>query len=156
MTRRHVPTTEPRSGAGRAVIAAATILLAACSSTPDANTADGTASTPLTVTPMAMNLPPASAGGATTANEVVARLAPGLRACYNEALATEPTAQGTLRLTMKIGADGHVQSTSTSGGGALPPSVLTCVEKHGATAVFPPPEGGGATVVIPVTFVPQS
>ncbi len=60
--------------------------------------------------------------------------------------------RGTVRLTAHIAADGTVTSVSPSGRG-LSPRVVACVAARVKAATFTPPEGGGATIVIPVTFV---
>jgi len=44
---------------------------------------------------------------------------------------------------------------SASGGGSLSPSLVSCVRARVASAQFSPPMGGGATLVIPITFLPQ-
>jgi hypothetical protein len=63
--------------------------------------------------------------------------------------------KGSVRVTARIGPNGEVLSASASGGGGLSGSVVSCVQARVASAQFAPPEGGGATVVIPVTFVSQ-
>lgn len=60
--------------------------------------------------------------------------------------------KGSVRLTAKIDATGHVASVVPAVYG-LSVKVAACVTAVVAAAQFAPPEGGGATVVIPVTFV---
>lgn len=89
------------------------------------------------------------------AGEVVGSMAADFRGCYNAGLAEDPAMQGTVRITAKIGPGGEVTSTSVSGGGTLSKGVLACLEARVQRAQFAPPEGGGATLVIPITFKPQ-
>lgn len=100
----------------------------------------------------------ASVSGGTVANagSVVAGMAAGFRACYNRGLAENPDMKGTVRITAKIGPAGEVQSASASGGGNLSGTVIGCVQARVAGAQFSAPDGGGATLVIPVTFQPQN
>ncbi|MFO0613842.1 MAG: protein kinase [Polyangiaceae bacterium] len=113
--------------------------------------------------PAASSAPPAAAAvggaalsGGTVANagSVVAGMSAGFRACYQRGLAEDPTMAGTVRVTAKIGPSGEVQSTSATSTGNLSGAVVACVQSRVASAQFSPPEGGGATLVIPVTFQP--
>jgi hypothetical protein len=81
-------------------------------------------------------------------------MAAGFRRCYNKGLQEDPNMKGSVRITAKIGPNGEVLSASPSGSG-LSGSVVSCVAARVSSAQFAPPEGGGATVVIPVTFVSQ-
>jgi hypothetical protein len=84
----------------------------------------------------------------------VASMGPGFRACYNKGITTEdPSMKGSLRLTLKIAPNGDVASLSTSGGSGLSSTVIDCVARRAQTAHFQVGEGGGGTVVVPVTFV---
>lgn len=91
-------------------------------------------------------------GAVSNASEVVAGMQRGFRHCYDEGLKQDPDMKGSIRVTAKIGPRGDVLSVSSSGSG-LSAAVVACLEARVAAAVFSPPEGGGATVVIPVTFV---
>jgi hypothetical protein len=87
---------------------------------------------------------------------VVAGMSPGFRRCYTDGLTREdPTMRGSLRITTRIGPNGDVLSASPSGGGTLSSTVIACVTARVQSAHFDAPTGGGATIVIPVTFVPQ-
>ncbi len=98
----------------------------------------------------------AVAGGTVSnASRVVAGMRAGFRACYNRGLATNPDAQGSIHLTIRVGPGGEVQSVSASPSGNLPGSVVGCVRARAAAAQFAPPEGGSAVVSVPVTFVHQ-
>lgn len=97
----------------------------------------------------------AQVSGGTVANAaaVVAGMAAGFRRCYNHGLAEDPNMAGIVKVTAKIGSAGEVLSATPVGGGGLSPEVITCVVTRVRAATFAPPDGGGATIVIPVTFV---
>lgn len=99
--------------------------------------------------------PSMSGGTVPGAGAVVARMAAGFRRCYNRGLAENPNMSGSVRITARIGPNGEVLGASPSGGGGLSGTVISCVVSRVASAQFSPPEGGGATLVIPVTFVAQ-
>jgi TonB family protein len=79
----------------------------------------------------------------------------GFRACYNRGLASNPDLSGSVRVTAKIGPNGEVISATPSGGSGLGDEVVNCVVRRVQSATFAAPGGGGATVVIPVTFALQ-
>jgi hypothetical protein len=95
-----------------------------------------------------------SGGSVANASAVVAGMAAGFRRCYNKGLQEDPNMKGSVRITAKIGPNGEVLSVSPSGSG-LSGTVISCVAARVSSAQFAPPDGGGATVVIPVTFVSQ-
>jgi hypothetical protein len=95
-----------------------------------------------------------SGGSVANASSVVAGMAAGFRRCYNNGLKEDPNMKGTVRITARIGPNGEVLSASASGSG-LSGSVIGCVQARVASAQFSPPEGGGATIVIPVSFISQ-
>jgi TonB family protein len=77
----------------------------------------------------------------------------GFRRCYNLGLAADAEMKGSVRVTAKIGPSGEVVSAvPTTSQGNLSAAVISCVVARVSSARFAPPEGGGATVVIPVTF----
>jgi hypothetical protein len=91
-------------------------------------------------------------GSVSNAQAVVAAMAPGFRRCYNTGLREESlTMTGSTRMTAKIDATGRVASVVPTMNG-LSDKVVACVAAVVGAAQFAPPEGGGATVVIPVTF----
>lgn len=96
-----------------------------------------------------------SGGSVSNAPSVVAGMTAGFRRCYNKGLQEDPSMKGSVRITAKIGPNGEVLSATPSGGGGLSGTVVSCVVARVQSAQFAPPEGGGATVVIPVTFVSQ-
>lgn len=96
-----------------------------------------------------------SGGTVSNAARVVAGMRAGFRACYNRGLQENPDAQGSIRLTIRVGPGGEVQGVSAAPSGNLPASVVGCVQARASAAQFAPPEGGSAVVVVPVTFVKQ-
>lgn len=106
--------------------------------------------------PIAIATAPAPAappgGSVSNAQAVVAAMAPGFRRCYVDGLNADPKLSGKTRITAKIGPDGAVVSVTPSTT-ALNDKVMACVVATVRAARFSPPDGGGATVVIPVTFV---
>ena len=95
-----------------------------------------------------------SGGTVANASAVVAGMAAGFRRCYNKGLQEDPNMKGSVRITARIGPNGEVLSVSPSGSG-LSGTVVSCVAARVSSAQFAPPQGGGATIVIPVTFVSQ-
>jgi hypothetical protein len=96
-----------------------------------------------------------SGGTVSNASRVVAGMRAGFRACYNRGLSENPDAQGSIRLSIKVGPGGEVSGVSASPSGNLPGSVVSCVQARASAAQFAPPEGGSAVIVVPVTFVKQ-
>lgn len=96
-----------------------------------------------------------SGGSVANASSVVAGMGAGFRRCYSKGLQENPEMKGSVRITAKIGPNGEVLSASPSGGGGLSGTVISCVAARVASAQFAPPEGGGATIVIPVSFTSQ-
>lgn len=96
-----------------------------------------------------------SGGTVSNASRVVAGMRAGFRACYQRGLSENPDAQGSIRLTIRVGPGGEVQSVAAVPSGNLPASVIACVKARASAAQFNPPEGGAAAVVVPVTFVKQ-
>jgi len=95
-----------------------------------------------------------SGGAVANASRVVAGMRAGFRNCFNRELASNPDASGTIRLTIKVGPGGEVQSVTAAPSGALG-SAVECVKARARSANFDPPEGGSAVIVVPVTFVKQ-
>lgn len=96
-----------------------------------------------------------SGGSISNAGAVVAGMAAGFRRCYNRGLTEDKTMKGTVRITAKIGPNGEVLSASPSGGGGLSTTVTSCVAGVVSSRQFAAPDGGSATVVIPVSFTPM-
>jgi hypothetical protein len=96
-----------------------------------------------------------SGGSVSNAARVVAGMRAGFRACYQRGLNENPDAQGSIHLTIRVGAGGEVTAVSATPSGNLPASVVSCVQARAKAAQFDPPEGGAAAIQVPVTFVKQ-
>jgi hypothetical protein len=79
---------------------------------------------------------------------------PGFRRCYNQELANNPDAEGSIHLSIRVGPGGEVTGVSATVSGNLG-SAVACVKARAAAAQFAPPDGGSAVVQVPVTFVKQ-
>lgn len=82
-------------------------------------------------------------------------MAAGFRRCYQKGLQEDPKMKGTVRITAKVGPNGEVQSATPSGGKGLSGTVVSCVAGRVSAAQFDKPSSGGATVIIPVSFLPE-
>jgi tetratricopeptide (TPR) repeat protein len=98
---------------------------------------------------------PAPGGAVANAGAVIAGLASGFRRCYNRALQRDPEMKGSIRITAKVGPGGEVVRVRTLTPASYAEVMVTCPMQRLLEARFTPPEGGGATVVVPVTFVSQ-
>lgn len=98
----------------------------------------------------------ASVSGGQVANPaaVVAGLTAGFRRCYQKGLREDPKMKGSVLVTARIGPAGEVLSAIPSGRD-LSSAVLACVAARVSSAQFSPPEGGSATIGIPVTFTTE-
>jgi hypothetical protein len=106
---------------------------------------------------VSINADPGFADGVVpNASSVVAGMAAGFRRCYNRGLLENPNMKGSLRITTKIGPNGEVVSASASSGSGLSGTVVSCLTARVSSATFAKPNGGGATIIIPVSLLPQS
>jgi outer membrane biosynthesis protein TonB len=80
------------------------------------------------------------------------QLQPRARACYNAALAQDPTISGKLVLSIQIGADGGVTGVSASGMGG---QIAGCISGAARRLQFASPGGGGSTISTSFNFVKQ-
>lgn len=94
-------------------------------------------------------------GDVDNAAKVVAGMSAGFRRCYIRGLSQDPNMKGALKVTARVGPNGEVLSATPSGGAGLSSPVISCVVARVQSAQFSPPSGGGATIVIPVTFTPS-
>jgi hypothetical protein len=94
-------------------------------------------------------------GNISNAAKVVAAMRASFRACYQKGLDQNPDSQGSIKMAIKVGPGGEVTGVTATPSGNLPPGVIDCVTARARRAQFDPPEGGGATVQVPVTFVKQ-
>jgi Ca-activated chloride channel family protein len=100
--------------------------------------------------------PVVSGGNVSNAARVVAGMRAGFRNCFQRGLAQDPSAQGSLRLAIKVGPGGEVTNVTPSGvTGNLPAVVVACLVARARAAQFNPPDSGSPTVAVPVTFVSQ-
>ena len=94
-------------------------------------------------------------GSVNNAARTVAGMRAGFRRCYTQGLNSNPGMSGSVRVTARIGPGGEVQSVSASPSGTISSGVANCIASRVRSAQFDPPEGGAATIVIPVTLVQQ-
>lgn len=78
-----------------------------------------------------------------------------VRSCYERGLKANNTLQGTVRIRLKIGANGAVQGTNV-GGSLRDNAVFSCVRQVADRWRFPNPTGGACAVVeIPYSMTPN-
>jgi hypothetical protein len=94
-------------------------------------------------------------GNISNAAKVVAAMRPAFRQCYQKSLDQNPDSQGSIKMAIKVGPGGEVTGVTATPSGNLAPGVIDCVTARARRAQFDPPEGGAATVQVPVTFVKQ-
>jgi hypothetical protein len=80
------------------------------------------------------------------------QLQPRARACYNAALAQDPTISGKLVLSIQVGADGSVTGVSASGMGG---TIAGCISAAARRLQFASPGGSGSTIGTSFNFVKQ-
>jgi len=96
------------------------------------------------------------AGGAVgNASSVVSRMQGRFRRCYEAGLNENPGMTGRVDVTASIGPNGEVLSASARPGGTISSAVAQCIGSVVQGATFDPPEGGAATVNIPVILTQQ-
>jgi len=96
------------------------------------------------------------AGGSVgNAQAVVARMSAGFRRCYMQGLSVNPDMSGRVSVSARVGPGGEVQSVSATPSGSISADVANCIANRVRSATFDPPEGGAATINIPVTLVQQ-
>ncbi|APR75535.1 Hypothetical protein A7982_00881 [Minicystis rosea] len=97
---------------------------------------------------------PFTGGAIANAAEVVRDMGPGFRRCYNAALQADPKTSGSVRLTGWVGANGEVVGVEPGSVQGLGPELVACAASVLSKARFSPPEGGHATIVIPLKLMP--
>jgi len=91
-----------------------------------------------------------------TAPRVVAAMRAGFRGCYQRSLQQNPKSQGQIRLTIEVQPDGAVHSVTSAPSGILSEGAVACVTARARVGQFTATDGGNATVVATVSFVPPS
>jgi outer membrane biosynthesis protein TonB len=91
-------------------------------------------------------------GNVSNAAHVVAAMRAGFRACYQAGLVENRDMAGSIRVTIRVGANGSVTDAQGNAQG-LSPSVVECVLSRAREGKFDPPEGRSAVIAVPVTFV---
>ncbi len=77
------------------------------------------------------------------------------RSCYEKALSSNATLEGTLTIGVKVGPGGQVCSARVVADGLHDPGVSNCVVNRFLGASFPAPQGGCAEVNVPLRFMPK-
>ena len=93
-------------------------------------------------------------GGVSSAQAVVDSLRTGFNVCYYDARAVD-SKLSRVEARVVLGVDEAGAARDVSVEGSLPPELARCLERVARSrARFDPPEGGHATVVVPITFLP--
>jgi outer membrane biosynthesis protein TonB len=76
--------------------------------------------------------------------------------CYAKGLTTDPSAQGQVTLTVRIGAAGQVLGVSVQRTTNVPAQVASCMTVRAGSAEFAPPKAakGQVTLDMTVTLTP--
>jgi hypothetical protein len=77
------------------------------------------------------------------------------RSCYEKALSTNATLEGTLTVGVRVGPGGQVCGARVVADGLHEPGVSNCVVNRFASSTFPAPQGGCAEVNVPLRFMPK-
>jgi hypothetical protein len=86
---------------------------------------------------------------------VLFKLRPSLGACYRTSAATNPKLEGKALFEVTIAGPGTVQDVTLLSQNGLDPPLITCATSALKTATFKPtPDGGLASVKVPVAFAP--
>jgi hypothetical protein len=78
------------------------------------------------------------------------------RSCYEKALSSNATLEGTLTVGVKVGPGGQVCGARVVSDGLHDPGVSNCVVNRFMSSTFPPPQGGCAEVNVPLRFKRKS
>ena len=93
----------------------------------------------------------AGASNVKDADSVIARNRWRFKACYNKALASDPSAGGTVKVTVRVGQGGEVSSASVASSDA-PGGLTQCIVSAFSGMHFAEPDGGTATFTVPVVL----
>jgi len=98
----------------------------------------------------------ASSAPIANAEAVVRRgLFPRARACYNRSLQQDPSQQGKVVVSIRVGPSGEVASATAAQCNGLSASMCACVAAAARNLMFEPPSGGTVTLTVPMNFVSQ-
>jgi hypothetical protein len=78
------------------------------------------------------------------------------RSCYEKALSSNATLEGTLTVGVKVGPGGQVCGARVISDGLHDPGVANCVVNRFMSGTFPAPQGGCAEVNVPLRFKRKS
>jgi hypothetical protein len=99
--------------------------------------------------------PPPRTGPIPNPEGPIAKLRPGFRKCYVAGLTNEnPDMAGSVTIRTKVRPTGEVDSADPMNLNGLSSTVAQCLAKRVLTAQFEAPGGTGATIDIPIKFVP--
>jgi hypothetical protein len=84
---------------------------------------------------------------------IVAGMRAGFRSCYARGLKTNPDIEGEVTLTIRLGVAGQVLGVSAHVGNKVPQPVVSCITTRAAATEYEVPQGGGTSVVVPLTLV---
>ncbi|MBS2019890.1 MAG: AgmX/PglI C-terminal domain-containing protein [Deltaproteobacteria bacterium] len=93
----------------------------------------------------------AGASNVKDADSVIARNKWRFKACYQKALATDPNAGGTVKITVKVGEGGEVTSASIASNDTSS-TLAACIQSSFMSMKFAEPDGGSATFTVPVVL----
>ncbi len=86
------------------------------------------------------------------AAKVLGEVSKAFEACYKEGLKANPDEEGSVKLTASVGLSGEVTNVAVSELKGLSQAVVDCASDKLKKAKFEPPQGGLATLVVPLTF----
>ncbi|MFI5298362.1 MAG: AgmX/PglI C-terminal domain-containing protein [Polyangiales bacterium] len=89
--------------------------------------------------------------GVTGQEAVLARHRSRIRECHRDALQVDAAVRGAVRVAVRVGADGNVES-ATVDASDVPGALSVCVAAVFKSMKFPPPEAGAATITVTVMF----
>jgi len=75
------------------------------------------------------------------------------RGCYERALRINPTLEGRLMLSARVGAQGQMCSANVTQNSLGDPGVASCITQMFRSGKFPAPAGGCVDVNVPLNFV---
>ena len=104
--------------------------------------------------PVVSPVEPPTNSNITNAASVVSSMRPGFRDCYQRSLDAHGRFSASVRLSLRVDADGKIASVTARGTNA-PRDMIECIFTEVGRHVFDPPMGGAAVVNIPVNLVAQ-